>query len=568
MAVQYRDTFFDIEDVSGVKLPAARTISTEHIFSELSSAAATAGASDLETQIWKLASILFDRHDPPTSSAPSSVSSRSTTSPHIPDSIRARYRKDLLINYWKDLIAAEVNLAVRQAATPEDRAFAYLTGGDLVAACAALVEGRDHKLATLIAQLPANAVFKDGIARQIKGWEDLNIISEFSDVMRAMYGILAGQMLRCEGKSGAGVPIEDRASSFYLSERFDMSWRRAFGLRLFWGVLKEEDLSEAVVQYLHDLGEGGEPAVPLLEGDDAAEDPLWSTLQVFAQTRVQHVSEDDVGLLTPEMLDWRTALPEDSDRVAFQLTTLLAAQKDNIQFGNDDLVDNIIAEGPVLPVLLQRVRQELKDGDEQHSCALLFRAVYSALHIKSPVRRSTVLFSISQDNADLLVRFNCGHDLQLKLGVPARWIGDARAKIAREKGDVEEEVEGLIEAGETKRAMERVFGEILPGLAVRGDLKGMKRVLGGSLLPFVGEMDQHTGSSQKKVSAKYKGDLDFYIMYLAVVDGKTKTGAGGQAALVKKFKSELEQRKGALDGIAWRVMGEQVDEAMGRRGYN
>jgi nuclear pore complex protein Nup98-Nup96 len=541
MEVQYKHTIFSVDKDADVEVPFARTVSTNTVFGDFASAAVTsaaAGTTELETEIWKLAAVLFDTHELPAPySSPSNIDLSLPSPKTQNETLRSRQRKDLLVDFWKSLIASEVSEAVRNATTPEDRALAYLTGGDLTAACKALVEGRDFKLATMVAQLPANAVFRETMDRQINAWDELNVTSEFSDVMRAMYGILAGRTMRCEGKSGNAVPIEDRSSSFYLSERFGMTWRRTFALRLFWGVFKEDDLAKAVELYAKDL-QAGEPCVPEY-------DPLWSVLQLYVAHRSGH--EENIGSL----LDWYEALPADSDRLAFQFASLITS----LNGADSQILDDIILNGPVLGPLLQNVRDVAK-YDEQHSCALLFRAVFITLHVRSQPK---VLHQLLSDNADLVIRFNCGQQLISKLGVPAKWIGEAQARAAKTSGDIESELEGLVLAGESKQAMERLFNEILPGLAIRGDLGSMKRVLGSGMLPFVSDKAAKSANAKKETKAmeKFKPDLDFWTEYLVIVEGAK--GASAREGIVTRFKEELERRKPNLDAVAWRVMKGEVE---------
>jgi len=56
--------------------------------------------------------------------------------------------------------------------------------------------------------------------------------------------------------------LEDRASTFSMSERFDLDWFQAFGLRLWYSIADDEPIEDAVFKFHHDLIHENEPAFP------------------------------------------------------------------------------------------------------------------------------------------------------------------------------------------------------------------------------------------------------------------------------------------------------------------
>ena len=63
---------------------------------------------------------------------------------------------------------------------------------------------------------------KANMQKQVESWRQHNVYSEFNEPIRALYELLAGNALRSIGRSSGAT--EDRASTFTLSERFELDW--------------------------------------------------------------------------------------------------------------------------------------------------------------------------------------------------------------------------------------------------------------------------------------------------------------------------------------------------------
>ena len=273
-----------------------------------------------EQRAWELAHLLFDR----LSDVPSTV----------PESDREeyllRFRKDKVSNFWKKLVYADVQAHVKKAKSPEERALAYLTGGMIEDACNALLEGKNFRLATLVAQIGGVTTFRHVMATQLESWLQLNVLSEFDDHVRAIYELLASNICVCTGKSGAGP--ENKVPTFNFASHFKLDWRRSFGLRLWYGIDASADFTDAVRQYAKDLDDGSEQVKPVpwfIEEEVATgwkdpdplsrEDLLWSLLKV-------HANIDSIDLAAAFAPESVSGNPMDA-RLSFQLVSLFRAQQ-------------------------------------------------------------------------------------------------------------------------------------------------------------------------------------------------------------------------------------------------
>ena len=137
-----------------------------------------------EQQVWELAGILFDEMD----DVPQGLS------PEAADAYRSRARKELLSSFWAKLVRPTVDAVVETADSPEEKALLYLSGGNIAEACSALLEGTNFHLAQLVAQNRGDKTFRETMARQLKDWDAIEVVSEMSDCIRTIYHLLAGRL--------------------------------------------------------------------------------------------------------------------------------------------------------------------------------------------------------------------------------------------------------------------------------------------------------------------------------------------------------------------------------------
>lgn len=266
-------------------IPFARLTKTRfHRYAELT--LGSSQQSNMERRVWLLAHILFND------------TLEDDISAGIPVKYRRKFnhriKKDRLTRVWEGIIREQYGKDIDTIESPEERAIAYLCSHRIDEACKTLIDSGNLHLATLIPQIGRDGTTKADMAAQVESWRKHNVYSEMSEPIRALYELLAGNALRSEGKPGG--PLEDRASTFSLSERFGLDWVQAFGLRLWYGTTEDEPIEVAVAKFHHDILEGGEPAYPYpwhVDGErqqadeegrnsDRLESPLWVVLKVYA----------------------------------------------------------------------------------------------------------------------------------------------------------------------------------------------------------------------------------------------------------------------------------------------
>ncbi|KAK3072322.1 hypothetical protein LTS18_014663, partial [Coniosporium uncinatum] len=314
--LQQRDTSIAADSMG---IPLATTKASFQFRDYIGLASSTNAAGKYEKQVWELASILFD-----------------DTTDELQDmgiakakhaEYEHRLRKDKLSEYWEKLVQDNAKAHIGAGASPEEDAFHCLSAHDIPSACAALLRGKDFRLATLVAQINSDNEFRKEINTQVEAWRSHNMLSEMTDPVRALYALLAGET--CEVKGVESTGLESKASTFGISGRFNLDWQRAFGLRLWYRISAEEDIDAAVHDFLEDLEQAREFAVPKphwaeeFDPNDASEDLLYGLLQLYTFRRSGGEIEADVGrILSPTSV---SSNPMDA-RLCFQLIHLLFAK--------------------------------------------------------------------------------------------------------------------------------------------------------------------------------------------------------------------------------------------------
>ena len=414
--------------------------------------------SQYEQSVWELASILFDDQNSEAYGVPAS---------HKAD-YEHRIRKDRLIQFWKRQCQETAMKAVSAAPNAEERAIAHLSANNIVEACDALVQGKDFRLATLVAQIGGDQIMRDDMTAQIAKWRELNVLSEITEPLRALYSLLAGDTCVCEGKKG---PSEDRAKTFVISERFDLDWKRAFGLRLFYSILAEDPIEAAVVNFEHDLrsDEGKKPVPWFVEKNTGApwddtkaaqrEDILWGLLKIFAASRSALPTNSLAEILAPENI---TGNPIDA-RLSFQLYHAITARFP------------ALSDPSKADYLAQTFAVQLDSAGEW------YWSLFSLLHLSSYRQRRSAIQSLLVQHAQAIssdTNSELFQTLTEVCKIPVAWIWEAKALYARSVlQDHPQEVEFLVKAQDWKEAHEVFQKEVGPSAVVEQDWDKLQGVL-------------------------------------------------------------------------------------------
>lgn len=419
--------------------------------------------NDLERRVWQLTYILFNGEIEDDISA------------GVPDHLRKQYlhriKKDRLSLLWEKIIRQDYAADIETINSPEERAIAYLCAHRVEDACKTLVEGGNPHLATLVSQIGRDEMVRNGMKEQIDSWRSHNILSEMTEPIRALYELVAGNCLRSEGKPNAA--IEDRASTFTFSHRFDLDWIQAFGLRLWYGIGEDDPIEAAVALFHRDICHGNEPArpIPILHDDqdepahdDDRESPLWVILKVFAVAMRNGCHPDIPPIRMPDAIMPESVVGDGlRNRLSFQLFHYLCVVAERYRALTvdenraDQLALNYAWElaasndyGPALFVLLHLKRALDRElGVKQ----LLSRF---ASYLPSPI--------LEGGAPSIMWKF-----LVEELRIPNEWVWAAKALYARYQGDWSGEVEYLINAEHWNEAHETFCKIVAPRTVIQHD---------------------------------------------------------------------------------------------------
>ncbi|KAJ5544262.1 hypothetical protein N7513_007073 [Penicillium frequentans] len=432
-------------------------------------------ASEEERLIWQLANILFNDEIEDDISA--------GVPPQLRPKFAHRIKKDRLTRLWKGIIRDRHTHDMDHIRSPEERAVHLLCSHRIEEACKTLVDSQNYHLATVVAQIGRDATSQADMANQIEVWRQNNVLSEMTEPVRALYELVSGNGLRSEGKAGGA--LEDRATSFVFTERFELDWLQAFGLRLWYGITEDEPIEAAVSKFLEDLATGLEPAFPhpaqsantrttVQPGSDTLgrESPLWVLLKAYSaacgNTKVP-ATELPAALL-PQSLSGNLL----TNRLSFQLhhvLTTVVGQNNAIKI-NQVQVDHLVWD---------YASELIAAGD-------VSSALFVLLHLSRPDdRKRAVQETLARYGADLpdpTSPDGAGTDpawlhMTVDLQIPDAWLWVAKALAARDRGDAIREVDCLIRGKHWNDAHATFCRIVGPTTVISRDYQTLEKLVTG-----------------------------------------------------------------------------------------
>lgn len=451
-----------------------------------------------ENLVWQLASVLYD------------VGTIPDELMHFPNA-GERIRKQRLSAFWQKLVEPVASQQIAMAGSAEEKAIAALSGHRVADACAHLISSKNFHLATLVAQIGGKESMRKDIREQLDDWQKSRVLSEFSQPIRTIYELLAGNVCVCDGTKGA--PIEDRIESFSISKRFGLDWRQAFGLRLWYASQPRDLVDVAVEKFAADLGSDREPSRPqawyveqkiptLWEDEDLElrEDLLWGLMKLysFEDTDLQSVIRPENSQLSP--LD---------TRLAWQLSrALLNSGAINYKEAADEQADEA-----TLSFAAQLNNEES-----------WLETVFVLLHLTSATARAKSIQNHLAQHAGRIgsedgEAFNT---LVQHFKIPAAWIWEAKALYMRSvKRDPRGEVECLIRAGSLEEAHRTLARDVAPHSIVEADYANLRSLLAG----FQGK--------EHAIPEWHQGG-EIYVDFLQLLDDQRR-GTAVDGAVLKRL---------------------------------
>ena len=386
------------------------------------------------------------------------------------------------------------------------------------------------------------------MATQIQAWRDLNVLSEMTEPIRTLYGFLAGNTCICEGKKGA---LEDRARTFTISDRFNLDWKRAFGLRFWYAILYEEPIEAAVKKFAEDLAnDENKKPVPCFveEGVECPwKDPamqqrenlLWGLLKLYAADKGAVPAVSIADILLPHNI---TGNPLDA-RLSFQLYHALA-----VRFPEN-------ADAEKADHLAWDFSAQLDAAGEW------LWAIFAILHLSDREQRQRAIQSLlAQHAAEIPV----AQDSQIlktlteEFKIPAPWIYEAKALYARSVAqDHAREVHYLLQAGNREEAHQTLVRIVAPQCVIEQDYATLQDLLDGF-------------STGKERGNEWETGGQVYEDYLALIKGAE--GAEKEQALKRlvralpsmgKGENAMMEEEGFRENIAVREIASVVADMVG-----
>lgn len=405
-----------------------------------------------EKMVWDLASILFD----------SVVDAQGAQI--APSGLRSARRRNLS-RFWEVIVDDVVKRGVGMARAHEDKAIAALSGHRVPDACKHLIDGKNYRLATLVSLIGTNDQLMSDMKEQVRSWREANVLSEFSDPIRAIYELLGGNVCAVEGKKGA---MENRMDSFVISDKFGMDWKQAFGLRLWYAISSQDDVVEAIRQYEDDLSQDkekrpkpwfAEQGIQALWEDpdkEQREDLLWGLLKLYADK-----DTDLADVLRPE----NSQLSPLDFRLCWQLgQALINTGRVDFGEGGNDKID---------AATLSFASQLTSEGN-------WLEAVFVLLHLTNPTARSKAVEEHLARHARLIGNHESEDFLTLTQAfkIPSTWVWQAKALYQRAvMKDAKSEVLFLLRAQAYNEAHKTLVKQVAPQAIIERDYYGLWEML-------------------------------------------------------------------------------------------
>lgn len=511
-------------------------------FSDLARAVAIDTAEGAHEQhAWQLLALLFDDAD------------------RLPNGVRSEdgeiYRKERLSDFWKHLVWDDAQKHAQQATSLEERAIAQLSCNNVADACHVLLEGLDLRLATMVAQIGGDATMRQSMVTQIEEWRRLDVLSEMEDPHRALYELLSGNCAQSEGKLGSGR--ENKASTFNISSRFALDWRRAFGLRLWYGIMTEEPIELAVAQFADAISYGTEDVKPVpwfvQENIDMGwndpqaehrEDLLWGILKLYAASKMDLAANIE-DVLAPENISGHPL----NARLSFQLFHFFKSRQEDKMEADERKVGmptvRGIDAGDHRTSFLSSTTSAAEESQAEnplvelgdkitftyaaslHTSEHWTTAIWVYTHLSSSAMREHYIRS-------LLNQFSSTYSIEdtdptytyliRDIHISATWIHAAAALQAKAEGHALRQATHLIKAEELEEAHEVLCRKVGPDAIISRDYDPLRELMGGFLptptnSPASFASSARTGSTRRREPVQgWAQGGQIYFDYIELID--------------------------------------------------
>ncbi|XP_071536079.1 nuclear pore complex protein Nup98-Nup96-like [Panulirus ornatus] len=350
-------------------------------------------------------------------------------------------------------VQEEVTIALSQDQSEEGHlgaVFAHLTARQISEACILAQDKGDHHLALLLSQ----ACFSQDAPRQILAQQLSNWAEGGTDALMAHSRLILYSLL-------AALPIH-QASHTTVNTCQGLDWRRAFAIHLWYVCSATATIAEALQEYEQAAGLRGDapsyceaPLPPYLayqclpSGMTVSYDVCYHLLKLFTDSTHQLEALLNPATITPDPLDVT---------VSWLLWRVLES------LGYHHLSPQ------------QSANLHLSMAALQESAGQWHWAVFVLLNINDEERRSREVQELLQryiavgEEEESDPKYSMREDFVInKLGIPKKWIHQAKATRARSLDMIDEEAWYLLKAGEYNRAHMLIVDTIAPNSIINED---------------------------------------------------------------------------------------------------
>lgn len=280
-------------------------------------------------------------------------------------------------NYFKELVSRSVWNDLSRTRDPSERIFLNLAGYRIQDACSDATKNKDFHLATLLSLAEESSQeFRLDIRAQLDVWRKDGSQGDIQVWYRAVYELLAGQI------DGPGTTIGQ------LGMGKKMDWRRAFAMRLWFGIPSDGEIKHAVQEYWMACQQDGNVAKPfpwyINNNDTSASlgiyDGLFQLLRLYSGSDINTTLDD---ALNPSNFSNTVT----DVRISWHLYIILSELKRKASFA-----DVFGAKANVVSDSGERLT--LAYVSQLESLDLWRWAVYVALHLRRENTRKGVIMDI------------------------------------------------------------------------------------------------------------------------------------------------------------------------------
>ncbi|KAK8869988.1 hypothetical protein IAR55_000558 [Kwoniella newhampshirensis] len=381
----------------------------------------------------------------------------------------ASIRRKLTLSKWlEDAVAPAVDsdLIINSEDRPA-KIFTLLSGHQVERAARSALDGGDMRLATLITQAGGEEAFRDEILKQLKDWDRYKVNGLINPGYRKLYALLAGITDISPGDSARGL---DGCPDVFVADGLD--WKRALGLRLWYGNPFDNTIGEVLASYTAALASSYPPAKPLpayLERPanlprswnmpSEPTDVLYSLIKLYS----------DVTVSLDQVLRSRDISSSPFDvRLAWHLYFLLSKVLEKRDFEDRDEQEGYSASADRLT---EGYAAQLEGLGEWRWAGFVL------LHLETAEGREQALRALifrhpeaTSDDESFLAQ---------TLRVPIEWIHESRAASLASSGNAWGEYQALLKAKLYDRAHRVLVQKLAPEAVIRDDISLLRRLCQG-----------------------------------------------------------------------------------------